>query len=158
LAKHEEYEERAESMLMPVMEEMGFELVDVEYVKEGGNWYLRAYVDKEGGITLNDCEKVNRIWSDLMDEDDFIPDAYILEVSSPGLGRMLKKDKHLARSLGEAVELKTYKPIEKCREFEGILKGYDRDSVTIEVEEKTGKKELVFARTDVASIRLALDF
>ena len=90
LTKREEYEARAEKMLEPLMEENGFELVDVEYVKEAGQWYLRAYVDKEGGITLDDCELVNRAWSDMMDKDDFISEAYVLEVSSPGLGRQLK--------------------------------------------------------------------
>ena len=93
MTKREEYEKRTEELLAPIMEEYNFELVDVEYVKEAGNWYLRAYVDKEGGITRDDCELVNRAWSDIMDAEDFIPDAYILEVSSPGLGRQLKKDK-----------------------------------------------------------------
>ena len=97
LSKREEYEARSEELLTPIMEENHFELVDVEYVKEAGNWYLRAYVDKEGGITLDDCELVNRAWSDIMDKEDFIPDAYVLEVSSPGLGRQLKKEKDFKR-------------------------------------------------------------
>lgn len=105
LTKREEYEARAEKMLEPLMEENGFELVDVEYVKEAGQWYLRAYVDKEGGITLDDCELVNRAWSDMMDKDDFISEAYVLEVSSPGLGRQLKKDKDFKRSIGEEVDV-----------------------------------------------------
>ena len=84
MTRREEYEAKAEQMLTPLMEEHGFELVDVEYVKEAGNWYLRAYVGEEGGITLDDCELVNRAWSDMMDADDFIEDAYILEVSSQG--------------------------------------------------------------------------
>ena len=91
LTKREEYETRTEEILEPIMKENDFELVDVEYVKEAGNWYLRAYIDKEGGITLDDCELVNRAWSDIMDEQDFIPDAYILEVSSPGLGTAEKR-------------------------------------------------------------------
>ena len=109
LTRREEYEAKAEQMLTPLMEEHGFELVDVEYVKEAGNWYLRAYVDKEGGITLDDCELVNRAWSDMMDADDFIEDAYILEVSSPGLGRQLKKEKDFKRSIGEDIDLHFYK-------------------------------------------------
>lgn len=104
LDKRGEYETRTEEILEPIMKENDFELVDVEYVKEAGNWYLRAYIDKEGGITLDDCELVNRAWSDIMDEQDFIPDAYILEVSSPGLGRQLKKDKDFKRSIDEEVE------------------------------------------------------
>ena len=87
-----DYESRTEAMLMPIVETKGFELVDVEWVKEGANWYLRAYIDKEGGIAVDDCEVISRALSDRMDEEDFIEEAYILEVSSPGLGRPLKKD------------------------------------------------------------------
>ena len=97
-------------MLLPIVEREGFELVDVEYVKEAGNWYLRAYIDKPGGIAINDCEVISRALSDKLDEEDFIDDAYILEVSSPGLGRTLKKDKHLEKSLGEEVELRLDRP------------------------------------------------
>lgn len=109
MTKREEYETRTEKLLEPIMEENNFELVDVEYVKEAGNWYLRAYIDKEGGITINDCELVNRTLSDIMDKEDFIPDAYILEVSSPGLGRKLKKDKDFRRSIGNDVDIKFLK-------------------------------------------------
>lgn len=91
MSKKETYEQKAEEMILPIVEANGFELVDVEYVKEGQNWYLRAYIDKEGGITVDDCEIVSRAFSDKLDENDFIEDAYILEVSSPGLGRPLKK-------------------------------------------------------------------
>ena len=96
MTKREEYEMKTEKLLLPIMEENNFELYDVEFVKEAGNFYLRAFIDKEGGININDCELVSRRLSDLLDEKDFIPDAYILEVSSPGLGRTLKKDKHLS--------------------------------------------------------------
>ncbi len=154
MSKKQEYEEKFEQILLPVTEHCGVEIYDVEYVKEGSDWYLRAYIDKEGGVTIDDCEKVSRAVSDVMDREDFIRDAYILEVSSPGLGRSLKKDKHLARSIGETVEIKTYKPIEKQKEFSGILKAFDKDSITIEPEEG---KCIKFARTDVALIRLALD-
>ena len=93
MSKKENYEQKTEEILLPITEEYGFELVDVEYVKEGSTWYLRAYIDKPGGIDINDCEKVSRRLSDLLDEKDYIEDAYILEVSSPGLGRPLKKEK-----------------------------------------------------------------
>ena len=93
MTKREEYELKTEELLMPIINENNFELVDVEYVKEAGTWYLRAYIDKEGGITVDDCEIVSRRMSDLLDEHDYIPDAYIFEVSSPGLGRPLKKEK-----------------------------------------------------------------
>lgn len=127
----------------------------MEYVKEGGNWYLRAYIDKEGGITVDDCEVISRTLSDWLDREDFIADSYTLEVSSPGLGRPLKKDKDFERSLGEAVELRLYKPRDKQKEFAGILKGYDRETVTVETED--GREE-VFARQELALIRLAFDF
>lgn len=91
MSKREIYEQKTEELIMPLIEQHQFELVDVEYVKEGGNWYLRAYIDKPGGITVDDCELVSRALSDLLDEHDFIEDAYILEVSSPGLGRPLKR-------------------------------------------------------------------
>lgn len=155
MSKREIYEARFEKLLLPVAEENGVEIYDVEYVKEGSDWYLRAYIDKEGGVTIEDCEKVSRAVSDIMDKEDFIEDAYILEISSPGLGRALKKDKHLARSIGEEVEVKTYKPIEKQKEFAGVLKAFDEESITIETKEAVSMK---FARSDVALIRLALDF
>jgi len=101
MAKRDDYEQKTERLLLPIMERTGFELVDVEYVKEGSNYYLRAYIDKEGGITIDDCELVSRELSDLLDAEDFIPEAYYLEVSSPGLGRQLKKEKDFARSIGK---------------------------------------------------------
>ena len=112
MSKREIYEQKTEELIMPLIEQHQFELVDVEYVKEGGNWYLRAYIDKPGGITVDDCELVSRALSDLLDEHDFIEDAYILEVSSPGLGRPLKKDKDFARSIGEEVDVKTFRAIQ----------------------------------------------
>ena len=105
MSKKETYEQKAEEMILPIVEANGFELVDVEYVKEGQNWYLRAYIDKECGITVDDCEIVRREFSDKLDENDFIEDAYILEVSSPGLGRPLKKEKDYQRSMGKELEI-----------------------------------------------------
>ena len=133
----------------------GFELVDVEYVKEAGTWYLRAYIDKPGGITVDDCEAVSRKFSDVLDEKDYIEETYIFEVSSPGLGRPLKKDKDFQRSLGEEVEIRTYRPIDRQKEFVGELKAYDKESVTIVYEDDT---EQTFQRQEIALIRLALDF
>ena len=155
MARREEYEERTEKLLGPILEENHFELVDVEYVKEGGSWYLRAYIDKPGGITVDDCEIVNRALGDLLDEEDFIEDSYILEISSPGLGRPLKKERDFARSLGEEVEIRTYRMVNKQKEFRGILKAYDKDTVTIEAEEE---EEQIFERENIALIRLAFDF
>ena len=155
LAKREMYEQKTEEILLPIMEKHGFELWDVEYVKEGNNWYLRAYIDKEGGIMVDDCEVVSRELSDILDEKDFISDAYILEVSSPGLGRPLKKEKDFARSIGEEIEIRTYRAIDRQKEFIGILKAYDKDTITIEYDDEESK---TFDRADIALVRLAFDF
>lgn len=154
MTKRETYEKKTEELLLPITEEHGFELVDLEYVKEGGNWYLRAYIDKPGGIAIDDCEVVSRALSDKLDELDFIDDSYILEVSSPGLGRPLKKDKDFERNLGEEVEVRTFRAVDGQREFTGVLRAYDKESVTIELEET----EMKFARTEIALIRQAFDF
>ncbi|BFL46780.1 ribosome maturation factor RimP [Lactonifactor longoviformis] len=155
MSKKEVYEQKAESILLPIVASHRFELVDVEYVKEGSNWYLRAYIDKEGGITVDDCEVVSRAFSDKLDEEDFIEEAYIMEVSSPGLGRPLKKEKDYARSMGKELEIRTYRAIQKEKEFYGILKAYDDNSVTISRDDGT---EMVFQKADIALIRLAFDF
>ena len=154
MSKREMYEQKTEEILLPIVEEYGFELVDVEFVKEAGNWFLRAYIDKPGGIGVDDCETVSRRLSDLLDEQDFIEESYILEVSSPGLGRPLKKDKDFERNMGKLVEIRTYRPIEKQKEFCGILTAYDSNSVTID-EDGT---ERVFDKKDTALIRLAIEF
>ena len=155
VSKREDYESRTEALLLPIMEELNFELVDVEYVKEGGSWYLRAYIDKEGGITVNDCEVVARRMNDLLDEQDFIDDSYIFEVSSPGLGRPLKKEKDYIRSMGKELEIRTYRAINRQKEFYGILTGYTEDTVTIT---RDNEEELTFQKKEIALIRLAFDF
>ena len=155
MSRREEYEQKTETLLEPIVSGFGFELVDVEYVKEGGNWYLRAYIDKPGGITVDDCEAVSRQFSDILDKEDYIEDSYVFEVSSPGLGRPLKKEKDFKRSIGEEVEVRTYRAIDRQKEFVGILKSYDADTVTITYEDDT---EQTFERSNIAMIRLALDF
>ena len=142
MSRREEYEQKAEELITPIVEANGFELVDVEYVKEGG-------------ITVDDCEIVSRAFSDRLDAEDFIDDAYIMEVSSPGLGRPLKKEKDYRRSMGKELEIRTYRAIERNREFYGILTAYDDNSVTILEEDGT---ERVFQKSDIALIRLAFDF
>ncbi len=154
MSKRGNYEAETERLLTPIAQRCGVEIYDIEYVKEGSDWYLRAYIDKPEGVNINDCENVSRALSDELDREDFIEDAYILEVSSPGLGRTLKKDKHLAKSIGEEVEIKTYKPIEKQKEFQGVLKAFDTETVTIETE----NAEKIFARNEIALIRLAFHF
>lgn len=155
MTKRDEYEQKTEKLLLPIMERTGFELVDVEYVKEGSNYYLRAYIDKEGGITIDDCELVSRELSDLLDAEDFIPEAYFLEVSSPGLGRQLKKDKDFARSIGEDVEVKLYKPLDKKKEFEGVLEGFDEETVVLRLSET---ETVTIPRESIAVIKLAIHF
>ena len=155
MARREEYESKVETWLLPLLEKNQFELVDVEYVREAGIWYLRAYIDKEGGITVDDCEVVSRELGDWLDQKDFIEDSYILEVSSPGLGRPLKKENDFARSLGKDVEVRLYRPINKQKEFTGTLKAYDADTVTLSMEDGN---DLALAKSDIALIRLAFDF
>ncbi len=155
MTKRETYEQKTEQLLLPIMEEHQFELVDVEFVKEAGNWFLRAYIDKPGGIGVDDCETVSRRLSDLLDEQDFIEESYILEVSSPGLGRPLKKDKDLERSIGESVDVRLFRAIDRQKEFTGILTAWDKDTVTLEFEDEA---TLVIERANIALIRLAFDF
>ena len=130
-------------------------MVDVEYVKEGNNWYLRAYVDKPGGITINDLESVSRQLSDLLDEKDFISVSYILEVSSPGLGRPLKKERDFDRSIGEEVEVHLYRSLNGNKQYVGLLKSYDKDTITIETEEGS---EINLDRVNVSLVKLTIDF
>lgn len=155
MGKKESYEGRVEAYLLPLMDEHHFELVDVEYVKEAGTWYLRAYIDKEGGIAVDDCEVISRSLGSWLDQEDFISDSYILEVSSPGLGRPLRKEKDFERSMGKDVEVRLYRQIDKQKEFTGTLTAYDKDTVTLVMKDGSQK---VFEKPDIALIRLALDF
>lgn len=150
-------ESKTEEILIPILEENNFELVDVEYVKEGNDKYLRAYIDKEGGININDCEVVSRALEAKLDEEDFINEAYILEVSSPGLTRPLKKDRDFERNLGKPVEIHTYKPIDNCKEFIGDLKEYSAEIIVVDVG--ADKEELVtLARKDISVIKQYFEF
>ena len=149
MSRREEYEKKAEALLMPIIEKNKLELVDIEYVKEGSNWYLRAYIDKEGGVNVDDCEVVSRAFSDILDKEDPIEDAYILEVSSPGLGRPLKKDKDFKRNLGKMIEFKSFKAIEGKKEFVGTLEDFDAESFTINDEDD----HKTYKRKDMALIR-----
>ena len=151
MSKREDYEQKTEALVMPLIEENGFELVDVEYVKEAGNYYLRVYIDKEGGITVDDCEVISRALGDKLDADDFIDDSYILEVSSPGLTRPLKKEKDYAKSIGKLIDIKLYKAVEGLKEYTGVLKEYDKDNITIEIDDNLIKIE----RSNLAMIRWA---
>ncbi len=147
-----DYEQLTEELITPIIEKHQFELVDVEWVKEGSNWYLRIYIDKDGGITVDDCEVINREFGDVLDEKDYISENYIFEVSSPGLDRPLKKEKDYARSLGKDVEIRLYRPVDKKKEFVGTLESYDKNTVTIGLEDG---QSMTFDKSAIALIRLA---
>lgn len=152
MGRKENYETKTEQLIQPLMNANNFELVDVEYVKEGSDWYLRVYIDKEGGITVNDCETVSRAFNEILDREDYIADPYIFEVSSPGLMRPLKKERDYQRSIGKQIDIKLYQPVEKCREYTGILKSFDAQTVTIQLENQS---EMTVEKGNLALIRLA---
>jgi ribosome maturation factor RimP len=143
-----------ESFAVPYLEENGFELVDVEYVKEGSNWFLRVYVDKDGGIDIDDCGRISEFVSSKLDELDPIAEAYFLEVSSPGAERPLKKADDVAKSVGKHVFVTTYEPIDGAKEFEGKLEAFDGQTMTVTV----GRRKHAIPYSKVASARLAIVF
>ena len=148
-------EKKLDAMLRPKVEEMGYEIVDVEFVKEGPNWYLRVFVDKEGGVSIDDCELISRELEKILDENDPIEQAYFLEISSPGIDRPLKKKEDFIKFNGEMIDVKLYRPFEGSKEYTGKLTAYGDDgSGTVE----TDKKEITFAKKDIASVRLAVVF
>ena len=150
-------EQKTEDILQPILDRRGFELVDVEYVKEGSDWYLRAYIDKEGGINVDDCETVSRELEKILDEQDLIPGTYILEVSSPGLTRQLKKEKDYIRNLGKPVEIHTFQPIDGAKEFIGDLLRYDKEQVTLDIgPEET--EEISIPRIQISLTRQYFEF
>ena len=153
MAKKETYEQVATELALKVTEPLGLELVDVEFVKEGGEYYLRFYIDKEGGVGINDCEAASRKISDLLDEKDPISEAYILEVSSPGLFRVLKKDKDLERSIGKTVLVKLFKAIDGEKQLRGELESFDSSGISVKVD---GTSRTV-NRENVAKISLDPD-
>ena len=155
MSRREQYEARTEELVTPILEENDFWLVDVEFVKEGSTWYLRVYIDKEGGITVNDCELVARRMNDILDAEDYISESYVFEVSSPGLGRPLKKEKDYVRNLGKEVEVKTYRAIDGEKEFVGYLKAYTGQDVTLADDDGN---ELTLDKKEIALIREAIDF
>lgn len=145
---------KVEEYVMPIIDKNNYELVETEFVKEGANYYLRLYIDKEGGFSINDCETVSRYLEQKLEEDDFIDKAYILEVSSPGIDRVLKKDSEYIKYKGRIVDIKLYKPIDKVKEFQGELIGLIEDKIFINQD----NKEISFDKKDVAICRLAVIF
>lgn len=143
-----------EDLVQPFLSSNGFELVDIEYVKEGGNFFLRIFVDKEGGIDIDDCGRISEYVSEQLDKNDPITDAYFLEVSSPGAERPLKKQEDVRKAIGKHVFLTTYEPISGAKEFEGLLLAFDGENAVV----RTGKKEYTIPYAKVASARLAIVF
>jgi len=147
-------ESLVEEMLQPVLSSQNCELVDVEYVKEGSNWYLRVYIDKAGGVTIDDCQAVSEQLSDLLDEKDPIPHSYFLEVSSPGIDRVLKKDSDFERFKGSKVDVSLYKSKNGRKKYTGELIGWDNDHLLI----KENDEVLSFSRAEISVVRLAVEF
>lgn len=136
-------EERVEILLKEKIEMIGYDLYDVEYNKEGKNYFLRIFIDKPNGIDLNDCEKVNNEISELLDKADYMKEPYFLEVSSPGVERVLRKDKHLKQSIGEEINIKLFKKDEKGnKEYQGILKEFDSNYVKLEDNTNIERKNI----------------
>ena len=142
-------EEKTEALLESKISELGYELYDVEYVKEGQNYYLRVYIDNEAGINLEDCEKVSNGINDILDEANYIKEQYFLEVSSPGIERVLRKDKHLEKYIGTEIEVKLFKPINKQKQYIGILESFDNENIKINVDEEI----LEISRKDISQIK-----
>ena len=155
MAKEKNTETKVLAIVEPILAEKALELADLEFVKEGPNWYLRIYIDKEGGVTIEDCESVSRILEKKLDEKDPIEQAYILEVSSPGIDRPLKKPEHFQKYMGEIIDIKLYKPLEGKKEYQGELKQFENGIITI-IDEND--KEIQFVQQETASVRLAVLF
>ncbi len=170
-SRKQQYEERTEALVTPIAEPLGIWIYDVEFVKEGADYYLNVYIDKEEGVNIGDCETVSRALSDALDAEDYISEEYTLVVSSPGLGRTLTRDRHFANSIGEEVEIRTFRPHPETgsKEFSGYLKDFDADTITIAYtpapskkkkaeEEQPGERDIQISRKEIALVRLAIDF
>ena len=140
------------ALAQPIAEELGLELWDVEYVREAGQWYLRVYLDKEGGVSINDCEALSRALDPLLDEHDPIPDSYVFEVSSAGAERELKRPGDFARFMGSTAEVRLYKPLNGSKSYVGTLSGYDDGNVRLTV----GDTEIVFEKAQISQVRLRI--
>lgn len=152
--------ETVQNVVTPILDECHFELVDVEFVKEGKNWFLRVFIDKPGGIDIEECALVSEKLSEKMDqlEPDPIPQAYFLEVSSPGAERPLKKESDYEQALNEYIHVSLYQNIEGEKQYEGFLTSYDSENLTLLVRIKTREKEFTFSRKNIAKARLAIQF
>lgn len=149
-----EYEEKTIEYLAPILEELGLRLWDVVFSKEGKEYYLSAFIDKDGGVTVQDCEAVSSRMNEILDREDYIREPYTFVVSSPGLDRPLKRERDFMNSLGREVDIRTYRALDGQKEFSGTLKSYDKDTVTVD----TADGEQTFQRKEISVIRLAFDF
>ncbi|AFJ61812.1 MULTISPECIES: ribosome maturation factor RimP [Bacillus] len=147
-----------QEMAQPILDDLHLELVDIEFVKEGQNWFLRVFIDSENGVDIEECAKVSEALSEKLDEADPITQNYFLEVSSPGAERPLKKKADFEKSLGKNVYMKTYEPIDGLKVFEGKLAEFDGQTVTIEMTVKTRKKRVNIPYEKIANARLAVTF
>ena len=143
-------EDRVEKLIEKPISDIGYALYDVQYVKEGKDYFLRVFIDKDSGIDLNDCEKVSNLINPILDEADYIKDMYFLEVSSPGIERVLRKEKHLESSVGKEIEIKLFKAIDKQKEISGILKKYDDENIYLELD----NEEKIFERKNISLMKL----
>lgn len=142
-------EERVENLVEPKVKELGYNLYDVQYAKEGKDYFLRIFIDKPEGIDLNDCEKVNDGINSLLDEADYIKEQYFLEVSSPGIERVLRKDSHLQSAIGKEIEIKLFKPLNNKKEYVGILEKFDEENIVIRQE----NEELQIDRKNISLMK-----
>ena len=147
-------EDKVENLIKTKVQELGYNLYDVEYVKEGKDYFLRVYIDKDNGITLDDCEIVSNGITEILDNADYIKEQYFLEVSSPGVERILKKDKHLKSNIGANVQVKLFKPLDGKKQYEGILKDFDSDNIKIE----TSSQILEIDRQNIGQIKTIFDW
>lgn len=147
-------EEKVESLIEPKVQELGYNLYDVEYVKEGKEYYLRVYIDKDTGISLEDCKLVSNNINELLDQADYIKEQYFLEVSSPGIERILKKDKHLKDNIGAKVQIKLFKPVNGKKQYEGILKNFNESNIEIE----TASATLEIERQNIGQIKTIFEW
>lgn len=142
-------EEKAEALIEPIVAKLGYELYDVEYAKDGKDYYLRVFIDQEKGITLEDCEKVSNAINDILDNEDLVKEQYFLEVSSPGVERVLRKDKHLQKNINQEIVVKLFKSYEGTKQIIGLLLNFDKDTISVKTEEKIIKVE----RKNIAGIK-----
>lgn len=147
-------ESKVEDLLKKIITDLGYNLYDVQYVKEGKDYYLRIFIDKETGISIDDCEIVNNAINDILDEANYIQEQYFLEVSSCGLEKVLRKQKHFEEQIGNEIEINLFKPIEKSKTFVGILKNVNENEITLEC----GEKEITFNFKEIAHAKTIFDF